>query len=488
LPDLLTHFAVAFALASPFLGTRRAFVIGVIALLPDLDVFFRVHRSVTHSAVVLLLFALPIAYLAHRGGVSWRALALAVASLLSHPILDMFQSYTPILYPFFGSVFVDVKAGFLFGGSLKPYFNLSVQTAAVDFTPFTSIKVPLLVLDTLPLSLVLIMISLLYSLTKMRSAVGAEVNPVVESRSPNPLEHDHTPISPNDVTVVIPTLNEREAIGLVLEELKREGYVNILVVDGYSTDGTPDIAREKGALVVNQYGAGKAGAIKTALELVKTPYMLVMDGDYTYDPRDIKRLLAHAPSYDEVIGARSNPQSMGWFHRLGNKIINQVFNLLLGAGLSDVCSGMYLIRTEALKGADLRSRGFDVEVEIAAHLCSYGKVTEVPINYRRRIGRRKLQTFRDGVQIVTSVISLARAYNPLFLFSTLASIFAIPGAILTIWELYLRYAYGAEAWSMGVAWLGLILLIIGLQGFTAATISLMLKRMERRIIQTLKGK
>jgi len=486
LPDLLTHFAVAFALTSPFLGIRKAVVAGVLALLPDLDVLFHVHRSITHSAVVLLLLALPIAYLAHRGGVGVRFSFLAVVSLLSHPILDTLQDYTPILYPFFDPVFVDVKAGFLFGGSLEPYFDLSVRTTTVDFTPFTSIKGPLVVHETLPLSLALIIVPLFYSLSKTRSA-KAERNQVVELPPSNPLEHDPPPVSPNDVTVVIPTLNEREAIGLVLEELKQEGYVNILVVDGYSTDGTPDIAREKGALVVTQHGPGKAGAIKTALELVKTPYMLVMDGDYTYDPKDIKRLLAHAQGYDEVIGMRTGPQSMGWLHGLGNRIINKVFNLLFGVGLSDVCSGMYLVRTEALKGADLRSRGFNVEVEIAAHLCSYGKVTEVPINYRRRIGKKKLQTFRDGVRIVTSVISLARVYNPLFLFSTLAFTFVIPGAILTVWELYLRYAYGAGAWSMGVAWLGLILLIIGLQGFTAATISLMLKRMERRIVQTLKG-
>ena len=57
MPDLLTHFAVAFALTSPFLG--RLFRPGVIAVLPDLDVFLHVHRSITHPATVLLVFALP---------------------------------------------------------------------------------------------------------------------------------------------------------------------------------------------------------------------------------------------------------------------------------------------------------------------------------------------------------------------------------------------------------------------------------------------
>jgi hypothetical protein len=78
-------------------------------------------------------------------------------------------------------------------------------------------------------------------------------------------------------------------------------------------------------------------------------------------------------------------------------------------------------------------------------------------------------------------LDLARAYNPAFLFSSLAATLAVPGAVLTLWELYSRYAYGT--WSLGIAWLGLVLLVVGLQGFTAATISLMLKRMERRILQ-----
>ena len=68
----------------------------------------------------------------------------------------------------------------------------------------------------------------------------------------------------SEVTVVIPTLNEAEAIGKVIDELKQYGIVNIIVVDGHSTDGTPKIAKEKGVKVIFQEGKGKALAIKTA--------------------------------------------------------------------------------------------------------------------------------------------------------------------------------------------------------------------------------
>jgi len=75
LPDMLTHFAVAFAFTAPFLGISKAILAGVIAVTPDVDVFSHVHRSITHSVIVLLVFALPIAYLAYKMGVGWRTSA-----------------------------------------------------------------------------------------------------------------------------------------------------------------------------------------------------------------------------------------------------------------------------------------------------------------------------------------------------------------------------------------------------------------------------
>jgi dolichol-phosphate mannosyltransferase len=485
------HFAVAFALTAPLLGARRAALAGAIALTPDLDALLHVHRSMTHSAMTLLALALPIAYLAHRGGVKWRASALMIAALMSHPILDTFQTYTPILYPILGSTLIEFKAGVIIGNGLNPYVDASVHVRQADFTPFTSLDGPILAGESLLASLTLILAPLLFSLarpSRQRRAAGeASLKPPSAPQAGPDPPSPATEVSPSDVTIVIPTLNEAESIGTVLDELRREGYLNVLVVDGYSSDGTAEVARRKGASVVLQHGSGKSGALKTALEHVSTPYVLVMDGDHTYDPRDIKRLLAHAAKYDEVIGARANTENIPWLHRLGNRAINLAFNLLLGARLSDVCSGMYLVRTEALRGVEL-GRGFSAEVEVAAHVFSHGRVTEVPVSYRRRVGRRKLKTFRDGLRIMYEVVQLARTYNPVFLFSTLASALAVPGAALTLWQLYLRYTHGAGAWSLGAAWLGLILLIVGLQGFTAATISLMLKRMERRIVQSLEGR
>jgi len=73
-------------------------------------------------------------------------------------------------------------------------------------------------------------------------------------------------VGKHEVTVVVPTFNEEQAIGLVLDELVEVGYRNVLVVDGYSSDGTVRVAESRGVRVVQQNGHGKTGALKMALE------------------------------------------------------------------------------------------------------------------------------------------------------------------------------------------------------------------------------
>ena len=225
-------------------------------------------------------------------------------------------------------------------------------------------------------------------------------------------------IGKDSVTIVLPTLNEADAIGRVIEELRQTGFHNILVVDGYSTDGTVKTAKSNGCVVVKQHSIGKCGAIETAIENVKTAYMLIMDSDCTYDPKDVDSFLAHGEKYDQIIGARaSGRRNIPRFNRLGNWLITRAFNILMGTKLSDVCSGMYLLRSQTARNLELNTRGFDVEVEIAAQTATSGKITEVPIAYRKRIGCQKLSSWRHGFQILRSVFNMARSYNPVLFFS-----------------------------------------------------------------------
>lgn len=257
----------------------------------------------------------------------------------------------------------------------------------------------------------------------------------------NSKSNSYQSVKEENITIVIPTLNEEEAIGKVLNELQSLGFKNIVVVDGYSTDRTLEIAKQFGVKTISQHGKGKTGALKTAIEHIETPYLLVMDGDYTYDASCINRFIQHLDGYDEIIGARiaddTNP--MSFLHRYGNKIITKLFNNLMGTSLSDLCSGMYVVRTKALQSIDLSTTGFDVEAEIAAQIASLGRITEVPINYRSRLGKQKLSTWRHGYKIVKSIFRLGKLYNPSTFYSILSKSIMIPISMMILLSVVGQY-------------------------------------------------
>ncbi len=293
-------------------------------------------------------------------------------------------------------------------------------------------------------------------------------------------------VTRDHVTIVVPTWNEVEAIGKVIDELREYGYEEILVIDGYSTDGTASVAAERGVRVINQMGKGKTGALRTAVQNVRTPYMLVMDGDCTYDPSYIEILTAHAGTYDEIIGARTiGRENIPLMNRLGNRMLSWFFKVMFAVSLTDVCSGMYLLHTESAKMLEFTTAGFDVEVELAAQMADNGRVGEVPVNYRPRVGRQKLSSLRHGFTIAASILRLANLHNPVVLYSGLVGLSVVPAFAILSWVLWERL-YN-NAWHSGYALFGAMLLIIAFQSFTVATISLLIKRNEQRLLRTFRA-
>ena len=286
-------------------------------------------------------------------------------------------------------------------------------------------------------------------------------------------------VEKNEISVVIPTLNERAAIGQVIQDVQECGFHDILVVDGYSEDGTAEIALKEGARVVRQHGCGKGMALKTAVEHVKGRYMLVMDGDCTYNPGDVEKFLPHIENYDQIIGARVNGRDhIPLLNRLGNWVITKTFNFLFGTNLTDVCSGMYLVRTDFARQLNFEAGGFDAEVELVAQAAKEGKVTQVPINYNKRAGTQKLNSWKHGFQILGAVLRLARSYNPVFLFSAIAALMAIPAFAILLW-VFLEWLGGL--WHTGWALLGVMLILLAMQALTTSTIAVLLKRTEQRM-------
>jgi len=287
----------------------------------------------------------------------------------------------------------------------------------------------------------------------------------------------------NDITIIIPTLNEVEAIGKVLDEVLGVGISKdrIIVVDGGSTDGTREVAKSRDVNVILQEGKGKAKALKTALRYVSTPYLLVMDGDYSYPARYIVDLYEKIlDGYDLVIGARIYEEgSQKLIFKLGNSLLTRIFNLLFGTELTDVLSGMYAIKVDKLKEVGFEMKGFSVESEIVAHVASTGgSICEIPIKYRKRLGKKKLRIIH-GLLIAKDMIKLAWRYNPTFFIFSISSLLLILGLLLGGWVAYQYFSTGIKYYMKGL--IASMLTLLGLQSLLLAILALYMKRMEWRI-------
>lgn len=221
------------------------------------------------------------------------------------------------------------------------------------------------------------------------------------------------------VTVLLPALNEEAAVGTVIDRvpvraLGRMGYrVRVCVVDGRSTDGTQGVARERGAEVFEQSGAGKGNGVRQALDYLMArpragtaePLYVMLDSDGTYPPEQIHRLLAALESgADVVLGSRflghMEEGAITSLNRLGNRLLSRLASLLYRVPVSDVCTGMWGFREGCLRGFGLAAEGFDLEADLFSAACFAGvRVAEVPVDYHRRIGEPKLIPLRTGLLI-----------------------------------------------------------------------------------------
>ena len=202
--------------------------------------------------------------------------------------------------------------------------------------------------------------------------------------------------------VVIAALNEAPGIGLTIAEMKDTmGEVSVLVVDGKSNDRTVEIAKNLGAKVVYQYGIGKGDALAKALEHtdLNVDYIVLTDADYTYPAKHVPlmiKMLEENPLVGMVCGNRLNghvdKEALHLVFHIGNKLLSLIHNMLNGVPLQDPLTGLRVIRAEVLRGWLVKSKGFDIEVELNHLVERRGfTVREIPIGYRARLGEKKLK-------------------------------------------------------------------------------------------------
>lgn len=210
-----------------------------------------------------------------------------------------------------------------------------------------------------------------------------------------------------EVSVVVPTVNEETSIGRVLDEVHvalAGRDVEILTVDTGSRDRTNEIAEAKGARIVPEARRGYGRAYKTGFESARGRYVVALDADFTYPASrlpELLRLLEEGRA-DFVSGDRLSflsDDAMSGMHRVGNRILNAAFRLLVGYPIRDSQSGMWAFRRDILPRLRLVHDGMAFSEELKLEVIRSGlRFQEVPIDYRPRIGEKKIRSVRDAFE------------------------------------------------------------------------------------------
>src|SRR6266542_1548666 len=240
------------------------------------------------------------------------------------------------------------------------------------------------------------------------------------------------------VSVVIPCLDEAETIAecvttakTVLEQSGLDG--DVLVVDNGSTDGSGDLARGAGALVVEEPRRGYGSAYLAGLAAARGDYIVMVDADLTYDFNEIPQFVRELENGAQVvIGNRMQnikPGAMPLLSRLGNPLLSGFLNVLHRTSVHDAHCGMRALRRDVVPILNLRTVGMEFASEMVIRATrEHLDVREVPIALHPRVGTSKLSPFRDGWRHLRVIL----VYNPTFLFIVPGTVMFLTGSVIAL--------------------------------------------------------
>lgn len=226
------------------------------------------------------------------------------------------------------------------------------------------------------------------------------------------------------VAVLLPCRNEEASVGGVVRAF-REALpgARVYVYVNASTDRTAEEAAAAGAVVRSEDLPGKGNVVRRMFADVEADVYVIADGDGAYEaaaaPALIERLVAG--NLDMAVGVRAGEGGRVWRrgHRLGNALIDRLVNAGFGSRFTDTCSGYRALSRRLVKSFPAASRGFEIEVELAAH-CAYLRLpwAELPTRYAERTGgESKLRTWRDGGRALLAIGLLTKEAHPLRFFA-----------------------------------------------------------------------
>ena len=288
-----------------------------------------------------------------------------------------------------------------------------------------------------------------------------------------------------NIAVLVPCYNEEKTVAGVVRAFREQlPDAAIYVYDNNSTDNTAAEAGKAGAIVRSEKRQGKGNVIRSMFRQIEADIYIMVDGDGTY-PADKVHSLIKPVADDEadmVIGSRLHSEAGSEFralNKLGNRMFLLVLNFIFRTKVTDLLSGYRVFSRNVLKSLPVLSAGFEIETELTVKAIERRyRILEVPVSLSARPegSQSKINTFRDGILILSTIFALFRDYKPFTAFGSvglfLVSLGLLPGIVVIREYIATGYIYRVPSAILSV---GLVL-----SGLLAAFAGLILHAIARR--------
>lgn len=240
------------------------------------------------------------------------------------------------------------------------------------------------------------------------------------------------------IAVLIPCHNEAATVAKVVSDFRQAlPEADIWVFDNASEDRTGELAAQAGAQVRRVASRGKGNVVRAMFRDVDADLFVMVDGDDTYPAASARELIDDIVQgrADMVVGTRLESHqdaSFRRFHGFGNRLVRGCIAWLFGHPVRDVLSGYRAFSRRFVKTMPVLSRGFEIETEMTVFALANGfALTERTVDYgvRPEGSHSKLDTYRDGVRVLKTILFLFKDMRPLLFFGTLAALSIVAGLV-----------------------------------------------------------
>ena len=213
------------------------------------------------------------------------------------------------------------------------------------------------------------------------------------------------------IVVIVLTLDEIEGVSVIMPQVKKEWVDEIVFVDGGSTDGTIEKAKELGFKVIDQYNKGEGNACRIGVAQTNSDYIMFFSPDGNDLPEDIPKLIEKTKEGYQIVhisrfGKNSISDDAGLFDRFGNNLFTFLVNTFFGGNYTDALNGFRIIKRDIFEDLKTDAQFLNIEQQICIR-CAKKKypIYEIESKEPKRIGgERKMRPLIVGAQLSWQII------------------------------------------------------------------------------------